>query len=254
MARQESVILLAGGIGNLTFYKSVDGYLARKKSYVSAERIRSDPAFQRTRENNADFSRAGRAAKLLRNAFRGLLIATADRSVTGNLTREIMKVIQADQINPRGQRNVIDGEPILLEGFDFNRQGPLVKTFFAPFTAFINRATGTMVLDIPTFSIESGMQVPEGATHVRLKSAGAAIDFERNTYAGAGAESDVLEIGQQVHGPLRLSQSVSPGSPNPLFLVFAVEFMQLVNGVHYPLKSGAFNAMTIVKVDAHSAQ
>ena len=249
MARQDSVILLVGGLGNLSFYKSVDGYLARKKSFVSAERIRSDPAFQRTRENNAEFSRAGRATKLLRNAFRSLVSASADRSVTGNLTRELIKVIQADTVNPRGQRNVIDGEAGLLEGFDFNRQGPLLKTFFAPFTASIDRATGMMMLDIPPFSTASAMQVPAGATHVRLKTAGAAIDFERNTYSVAGAESDALVIGDGMHGPLRLSQSVSPASMNPLFLVLAVEFLQLVNGMHYPLQSGAFNAMAIVRVD-----
>ena len=63
MARQRSIIKLDGTIGGITFYKSKDGYLAREKGGIPAERIRNDPAFQRTRENGAEFGRAGKAGK-----------------------------------------------------------------------------------------------------------------------------------------------------------------------------------------------
>lgn len=53
MARQKSIIKLDGTIGDITFYKSKDGYLAREKGGVPADRIRNDPAFQRTRENGS---------------------------------------------------------------------------------------------------------------------------------------------------------------------------------------------------------
>ena len=45
MARQKSIIKLDGTIGGITFYKSKDGYLAREKGGVSAERIKNDPTF-----------------------------------------------------------------------------------------------------------------------------------------------------------------------------------------------------------------
>ena len=57
MAQQSGIIPLKGTLGNITFYKSKEGYLAREKGGVSAERIASDPAFQRTRENGAEFGR-----------------------------------------------------------------------------------------------------------------------------------------------------------------------------------------------------
>ena len=69
MARQRSIIKLDGTIGGITFYKSKDGYLAREKGGIPAERIRTDPAFQRTRENGAEFGRAGKAGKVLRNSI-----------------------------------------------------------------------------------------------------------------------------------------------------------------------------------------
>ena len=53
MAQQKGIIKLDGTIGGITFYKSKDGYLAREKGGVSADRIANDPNFQRTRENGA---------------------------------------------------------------------------------------------------------------------------------------------------------------------------------------------------------
>lgn len=162
MGRQDSVIQLTGSVGNLSFYKSKDGYLARKKSGITAERLKTDPAFARTRENIAEFTRSGLATKFLRSTFRSLIQTMADGRVTSRLTRQMMKVIQADQVNLRGQRNVIDGEAVLLEGFEFNENGKLLKTFFAPFTASIDRIAGTLLMDIPSFVPANMITWPRG--------------------------------------------------------------------------------------------
>ena len=58
MAKQKGIIKLDGTIGGITFYKSQDGYLAREKGGVPAEKIANDPAFQRTRENGEEFGLA----------------------------------------------------------------------------------------------------------------------------------------------------------------------------------------------------
>ena len=96
MARQRSIIKLDGTIGGITFYKSKDGYLAREKGGIPAERIRTDPAFQRTRENGAEFGRAGKAGKVLRNSIRQLLQNVNDSRMVSRLTKEMVKVIQMD--------------------------------------------------------------------------------------------------------------------------------------------------------------
>jgi hypothetical protein len=48
MATQEGIIQLKGTIGNITFLKTQDGYLAKQKSGVSGDRIAKDAAFART--------------------------------------------------------------------------------------------------------------------------------------------------------------------------------------------------------------
>lgn len=70
MAKQKGIIKLQGKVGDISFYKSKDGYLAREKGGVDGQRIASDPAFQRTRENGKEFGNAGRNGKVLRNALR----------------------------------------------------------------------------------------------------------------------------------------------------------------------------------------
>ena len=76
MARQKGIIKLDGTIGDITFYKSKDGYLAREKGGIPADRIANDPAFQRTRENGAEFGRAGKAGRRRRLTLLVVLPAT----------------------------------------------------------------------------------------------------------------------------------------------------------------------------------
>jgi hypothetical protein len=89
MAKQKGVIKLDGTIGDITFYKTQDGYLTREKGSVSADRIANDPAFQRTRENGAEFGRAGKGGKILRNAIRNLLQNAADGRMVARLTQKM---------------------------------------------------------------------------------------------------------------------------------------------------------------------
>jgi hypothetical protein len=250
MARQKGVLKFQGQMGGVSFYKtSQDGYLAREKGGVDAERIKNDPAFERTRENGAEFGRAGAAGKLLRNSLRALIINSADGRMASRLTREMVKVIQADVTNIRGQRNVIDGEAELLQGFEFNDNGKLNRTFFAPFDSLIDRVNGDLSVNIPGFIPGNMIASPQGATHVKLIAAGVEVDFETGVYVVNTSQSAEIILGPQNEAAIALNNAVTPASTKPLFLAFGVEFYQEVNGARYPLKNGAYNALALVKVD-----
>lgn len=250
MARQTGPIKLTGPLGDLSFYKTAEhGYLARTKGGIDADRIKNSPEFERTRENNAEFARAGLATKLLRNSLRALAINAADNQVTGRLTREMMKVVQADVTNVRGQRNVIDGEAELLQGFEFNVNGKLTSTFYAPYTPVIARAGGTLTVNIPAFVPGNMVGAPTGATHCKLVAAGVEVDFEEGDYIVNTTSSLDIALENQLQPGLVLENLVTPASTHPLFLAFGVEFYQQVNGQMYSLKNGAYNALALVGVD-----
>lgn len=249
MARQKGIIKLKGTIGDITFYKTQDGHLAREKGGIDASRIKNDPAFQRTRENGSEFGRAGKAGKILRTALRAVLINSADGRMVSRLTQQMVKVIQADTTSVRGLRNVIDGEAELLAGFEFNIRGKLGTSLFAPFVATIDRASGDILVDLASFIPLNMIAAPSGTTHYKIISAGAEIDFEAETFIVSNSESDILPWDITPSDAINHSNPVTPASTKPLFLALGIEFYQQVNGAMYPLKNGAFNPLSIVKVD-----
>jgi len=249
MAKQKGIIKLDGTIGGITFYKTTeDGYLAREKGGVSADKIANDPAFQRTRENGEEFGRAGKAGKLLRNSIRAMLQNASDSRMVGRLTQKMVEVIQEDLTNPRGQRNVIDGEAELLEGFEFNINGKLGTTLYAPFTGTIDRVAGTLTANIPAFVPINMLAAPGGATHFKIVSAGAEVDFENETFVIDTQATAVLPWDSAATAVINLINAVTANSTHPLFLALGIEFYQEVNGQMYPLKNGAFNPLSLVKV------
>ena len=248
MARQKGIIKLKGTIGDITFYKTQDGHLAREKGGIEASRIANDPAFQRTRENGSEFGRAGKAGKLMRTAFRGALLKAADGRMVSRLTQRMIKVIQADSTSDRGLRNVIDGEAELLFGFEFNIRGKLGTSLFAPFVADIDRVTGEIKVDLPSFVPLNMIAAPGGTTHFKIISAGAEIDFEEETFIVANSETAILPWDITPTAVISQVNAVTANSTKPLFLVLGVEFYQQINGQMYSLKNGAFNPLSVVKV------
>jgi hypothetical protein len=248
MARQKGIIKLKGTIGDITFYKTKDGHLAREKGGIDASRIASDPAFQRPRENGSEFGRAGKAGKILRTALRAVLINSADGRMVSRLTQAMVKVIQADVTSVRGLRNVIDGEAELLSGFEFNIRGKLGTSLFAPFVGTIDRAAGDITVDLAPFIPTNMIAAPSGSTHFKIISAGTEIDFEAETFVVTNSETAILPWDAVPTVAISQTNPVTPASTKPLFLALGVEFYQEVNGQMYSLKNGAYNPLALVKV------
>ena len=248
MARQKGIIKLKGTIGDITFYKTQDGHLAREKGGIDASRIASDPAFQRTRENGSEFGRAGKAGKILRTSLRALLLNSADGRMVSRLTQAMVKVIQADVTSLRGLRNVIDGEAELLAGFEFNIRGKLGTSLFAPFVGTIDRVSGEISVDLAEFIPANMIAAPSGTTHYKIISAGAEIDFEEETFVEAHSETAILPWDAVATVAINQVNAVTPNSTKPLFLALGVEFYQEVNGQMYALKNGSYNPLALVQV------
>lgn len=248
MARQKGIIKIKGTLGDITFYKTQDGYLVKEKSGVDGKRIATDPAFQRTRENGSEFGRAGKAGKVLRMAFRPILIKCADNRMVGRLTQSMIKVLQADAVSERGLRNVIDGETELLVGFEFNIRGKLSNSLYAPYAAQIDRVTGELTIDILSFIPTNMIAAPSGCTHFKVISGGAEIDFENGSYIIATSETAVLPWNGTATAAINQVNAVTANSTKPLFLALGIEFYQEVNGQMYSLNNGAFNPLMLVSV------
>ncbi|WP_430810129.1 MULTISPECIES: hypothetical protein [unclassified Carboxylicivirga] len=249
MARQKGVIKLEGRVGDLSFYRSGGQYLAREKGGVDADRIKKDPAYARTRENGSEFGRAGKAGKELRNALNEVLARGADKKVSNRLAAAMLKAIQADATNRRGERTVQDGNLSLLKGFEFNAAAPLETILKLSHTVAFDRAAGTTQLAIDAFNPSEEVPQVEGATHVRFILATAAVDFGNQSYEVDVVDSVDIDLTALEQEAVSMNSAISADSPHPVFIVVGVEYHQLVNGSMYPLQTKTHNPMAIVEVD-----
>ncbi|CAM4028379.1 hypothetical protein [Flavobacterium weaverense] len=248
MAQQKGIIKLRGTIGDITFYKTKDGHLAREKGGLDAKRIANDPAFQRTRENGSEFGRAGKAGKTLRLSLRTLLLNSSDSRMVSRLTQSMIKVIQADTTSIRGLRNVIDGEAELLTGFDFNLNSTLGSCLFVPYVSNIDRVTGEISVTIAPFVPANMISAPSGTTHFKIISGGSEVDFEAETFVSANKETAPLPWNIIPTVAINHVNTVTANSTKPLFLAVGIEFYQEVNGQMYSLKNGSYNPLALVAV------
>ena len=168
MAKQTGIIKLKGTIGDISFYKSADGHLARSKGGVDKNRIANDPAFQRTRENDSEFGRAGKGGKVIRNAIRALLQNAKDKRVVSRLTKILVAVTKTDPVNERGLRTIEDGDMNTLQGFEFNANGKLGSTLFTPYTTTLDRAAGDVTASMLPFAPTVRIAAPGGTKHYKI--------------------------------------------------------------------------------------
>jgi hypothetical protein len=161
----------------------------------------------------------------------------------------MVKVIQADSTNERGLRNVIDGEAELLAGFEFNIRGKLGTSLFAPYTGSIDRVTGEIAVDIPSFIPSNMIAAPGGTTHFKIISAGVEIDFENESFVEQHAETGILPWDATATSVINQVNTVTANSTKPLFLALGLEFYQEVNGNMYSLKNGAYNPLALIQVN-----
>ena len=248
MAHQRSIFMIEGTLGGVTFYKTKDGYLAKGKSGVSGDRIKSDPRFARTRENNAEFRNAIKAAKLLRDSVRPLMVKASDFRVSSRLTQIMSKILREDSTSFRGCRTPVNGlntpnGKAMLKMFNFNKASLLGSVLFKPFT--VNTLTG--VIEIAGLDPVSDVLVPEGATHFSLSGGMMITDFS--------VGSSDLKLTNVVNSSITAAPATVTLTPVALpagtgikLYFLKIEFFQEVNSMQYSLRNGEFNALEIVEV------
>lgn len=250
MAKQKGFLPIEGTLGNITYYKLKEGHFIKRKSSISAHRFANDPAFERARENNREFGKSVKAAKLFHAAFQSVALTIADFRMFSRLVQVMLKMVKTDAVNPRGQRRLLYDNAKLMEGFNFNKNTTLESILFVPFAITADKATGISGIELPAFVPSERIVAPNGATHFRFVFVIASIDFEKGQYAANNCYSDFLAFSSTTIPPLKLGFILSDMQSNPWFICVGITFYQEVNNIHYLSNNGAYNAMAVAKVDA----
>lgn len=262
MAKQTGLVRYTGTMGGVRHFKikGLQGDYAGVVGGPTADQIKNDPAFIRTRENMKEFGGCASAAKTIRVGLASIIKQMSDSRIAGRLT-SIMKQIQLnDTANPRGERTVsVSANPTTLEGLDYNKTVSLAGVFNAPYTLINSVGRDSATFKIVAFNPANYINAPAGATHFRLVNAiNVVSDWKYNASTGEYEATDptLSELNDvQYSDYLDLSTvtldtiitTTLPGSPTMTSSVsvlnnIGIEFYQAVGSNYYLFAAG--NAMT----------
>ena len=225
MAKQAGQHLIEGTIDNLTFSKTEDGYLVKKKSRLTREKVLTDPGFEQTRYNAQEFKEAIKSGQVIRLALHTLIKPLADTKLSSRMNTALLKVVQSDQESTLGERKASNGDPTLLKGFEFNRHLMMKKRFSADYAISHDEANNLLHIDIPGFKPSSCIESPQGAHSFRLICGVGVVNLEEQKHAPIHKqESVLLPLRKTITDAMRFSipAEVAPGQV--LFAVFGVSF------------------------------
>ncbi|NOZ35080.1 MAG: hypothetical protein GXO80_07270 [Chlorobi bacterium] len=259
MARQKGPIKYIGTLGDIRHFKikNTDGYFAGMVGGPTAEQIKSDPAFARTRENMSEFGGSAITAKAVRVAFSEIVKSIADSRLTGRLTAIMKRINKEDTNGIRGQRSILVTQfSENLKGVEFNKKTTFGSIMNTPFTITTNVDRNNSDLLIPAFNPKNSINAPIGATHFRIVNAiGTLSDYEFKTdtrkYEPINdalnmehhvAYSPYLDLKSNIGTDTTITATLagSPVIPAELVVlnVIGIEFYQEVNSEYYLFASG----------------
>lgn len=243
-----TIFEVEGTLGDVNFYRKDGELMVRRVGRVSAERIRSEKAFQRTRENNAEFAICAEAGKLIRQSLTHVIRLGKDSKVSSRMLRIMFKLRAMDTVSRRGERQVSVGLQTapgrqLLMGFEFNAKSQM-GDLFGPET--LPDAT-TDTLDILQFAPGRNLaDMAPDATHIAISFMSGAFDLENKiTYSG---KVDTVNLAiDAAADDYHLTSELSTYTGNKVYALL-IEFFQEINGRQYALYNGQYNMCKILSV------
>lgn len=219
--------------------------LVKQQNTLTKERIRTDPAFERTRENYHEFGRVNTLGAVIRRGAAVLLERAPDPSVTTRLVSALSKVKQQDEVHGRGNRTAVEGlrsvaGRSLLRGFDFNVKSPLGAVLRCPFALEADYGLAVAGL-VPALMLD----FPAGATHVAFRTGVLAVDVEGAASVLHCSPVVTVPLDQQPTDLLLRPSEVPTGQGFWLWLVL-IEFFQEINGERYPLYDRSYNVLHLL--------
>ena len=246
MAKQVGIVRFSGTIGDLTFYQTRDGYYVRQKSTLSRKRYKEDPAFERSRENNAEFGIAATGASLFRSVFMSLAAHLQDTTLWSRIVKHMRGTIAMDRVGNRGKRNLAEAfrnadAQEYIRGFRFNAETGIGNLLMQRYTVDMSAGSITIADFVPSRDLKA----PSVATHVSLKCGLTRIDFAEGLDSTFFTEPIIMTLDDLSRNIVLQPEAPYPGE-GTRFMVLNISFLQEINGTLYNLYESAHAAMDVV--------
>jgi hypothetical protein len=249
MAFQRGPVKLEGKMGDFSFYKVDDNFLAKQKSGHSKERINNDPSFERTRENAIEFGNASSFAKHLKLSLKQSLGRSfelfSDPSLTNRLNKRINSIVKADSVHARGSRQLLNDNLLLFTGFSLNNAAALKDTFFIPLVPEWLVTEKLIRLELPQFLPRSVSDAPDKAALFQFHICATMRVDEGFQSISMHSELFALDTFQEAQN---LDLLLGDTNADATIVFFGISFFSEVAGYAVPLTTPCKNALDVIKV------
>lgn len=221
MAIQTGVVKIRGSLGDVTFFRTADGFKAKMKGGPTKQQFKQSRRFARSRESATEFGRAGKGVRLLKEGIGPYLLTCADTRFYGRLTAALLKVVTSDSVNKRGKRKLLPENMHLLSGFRMKKEMP------SRLLQHTKTVKGGIQTDVVLTPVSTREVNKSGATHVRLFLCVSSLDLKKMNNVTTAIQSKVFSVKQN----LIQESFVYSGAKDDVLVLFAgVEYLQFVNG------------------------
>jgi hypothetical protein len=230
----------------LTLVRTKNGEYKLRRKGIDGKRIKTDPSYERAREHAQEFGRAGKTVKLLRQAFMYWINKLNEPRLTGRMIKAVLDALKADSTSNKGERNLLQGHPEMLEGFKFNtKQG--VREFKGA-SVSINRKSRTATVQIAPFYPKNGMSYQNREMYYRIISICGMLDMDTLKVETDMQISELFLMDDKLTNVVTLTNKIKTGKTWLNFLAVGVEFCYRLCREEYPVAGGSNDPLTIIKV------
>jgi hypothetical protein len=159
------------------------------------------------------------------------------------------KVAMSDTEHRLGERYASNGNMQLLAGFDFNKELLLANALPPGIRHHLDVATGRMKVELPAFIARKKKGFPKEATHFRIVSCGAVIDFARRSHRNDILMSELMPLRKKTPGAICLEHTLEAGEGEVLVQVLGMQLYRLEEGKEVLLQGGAMRILEAEKVE-----
>jgi hypothetical protein len=248
MAKLVGLLKLRGSIDDLSFRETEDGIVVGMKPGPSRERVLTHENFKRTRLNASEFKLAVRSATLLRRALDTAIDGVRTTKLSGRMNGLLYSVADRDAEHDLGYRCAATGDVSRLEGFEFNHKLSLDYALPVIFEQHLDAVSGRAQVSIPSFIARRRKGFPKEATHFKIVSCVAAVDFDQDRCTRQIAESDMQPLSKQMPAVELRHQLV--GKPGEAMVhTLGMVFYKVEEGKAVLLRGGAMQVVVAVRIE-----
>lgn len=263
MSKITSIFRPKGNLGGVNFYVRNGQLYARNVNSLDGNRIKTDPAFQRTREINQEFAGIATASKGMRTSLNSTLVTIGNPNVTIRMNSVMRRILNNGE-GPRGERTIdLAANKDFLVGFEWDEREPFSQVFPYPCEMEASADRLEITLTIPPFNPLNGFGRPVAGNYMRFLNLAAvcpnySFNKDSKSYEPVHPQlvgkhavtfSDYLPINEDVGEPIALTAKIDLTAPLPVDTVvvgcIGIQFFDQHDGVYSDFRTGS--CMRILK-------